>query len=136
MSALIDFNEMKPGERPPASPPNDGRLPLTADRGATPMHQNRPSHRPGWSILHGRRLKWSERMARLRGRFEIRCERAIWSRERGQSITFASSHFSRGAAVEIRHQMRAEIAGVIASTIDQSGFSTAHELSPHQIHPW
>jgi hypothetical protein len=75
-------------------------------------------------------------VALLRGRFEIRCERAIWSRERGQSITFASSHFSRGAAVEIRHQMRAEIAGVIASTIDQSGFSTAHELSPHQIHPW
>jgi hypothetical protein len=26
MSALIDFNEMKPGERPPASPPNDGQI--------------------------------------------------------------------------------------------------------------
>ena len=49
------LNEMKPGERPPASPPNDGRLPLTADRGATPMHQNRPSHRLGSSILHGAR---------------------------------------------------------------------------------
>ena len=32
--------------------------------------------------------------------------------------------------------MGAEIAGVVASTIDQGGFSTAHELSPHQIHPW
>ena len=32
--------------------------------------------------------------------------------------------------------MGAEIAGVVTSTIDQRGFSTAHELSPHEIHPW
>ena len=31
--------------------------------------------------------------------------------------------------------MGAEVAGVVASTIDQGGFSTAHELSPHKIHP-
>src|ERR1700751_4111077 len=31
--------------------------------------------------------------------------------------------------------MGAEIAGVVASAIDQSGFSTAHELSPHEVHP-
>src|ERR1700743_1674239 len=31
--------------------------------------------------------------------------------------------------------MDAEVAGVVASAINQSGFSTAHELSPHEIHP-
>jgi hypothetical protein len=31
--------------------------------------------------------------------------------------------------------MSAEITGVVAGTIDQGGFSTAHKLSPHKIHP-
>src|SRR5215471_7433084 len=31
--------------------------------------------------------------------------------------------------------MGAQVTGVVASTIDQGGFSTAHELSPHKIHP-
>ena len=30
--------------------------------------------------------------------------------------------------------MSAKLADVVASTIDQSGFSTAKELCPHQIH--
>jgi hypothetical protein len=45
--------EMKPGERPPASPPNDGRLTLTAHWGATPCIKDRPRHGLGLSILDG-----------------------------------------------------------------------------------
>jgi hypothetical protein len=33
--------ELKPRERP-ASPPNNGRLPLTTDRGMIPTHKSRP----------------------------------------------------------------------------------------------
>ena len=41
---------------------------------------------------------------------------------------------SGGAVIEIRCQMGAKVAGVVASSVDQSGFSTAQELRPHQIH--
>ena len=34
---------MKPGERPPASPSNDGRL-LDGTLGGDPVHQDRPHH--------------------------------------------------------------------------------------------
>jgi hypothetical protein len=34
---------MKPGERPPASPSNDGRL-LDGTLGSDPVHQDRPHH--------------------------------------------------------------------------------------------
>jgi hypothetical protein len=59
---------------------------------------------------------------------------AIWSWERPVH-PFASSHYSREAAVEVGHQMDAEVADVVACAIDQGGFSTPHELSPHKIHP-
>jgi hypothetical protein len=38
----------------------------------------------------------------------------IWSWERPVH-PFASSHYSREAAVEVRHQMDAEVAGVVAN---------------------
>jgi hypothetical protein len=35
---------MKPGKRPPASPPNDGQATLTAHWVATPCIKDRPHH--------------------------------------------------------------------------------------------
>jgi hypothetical protein len=32
--------------------------------------------------------------------------------------------------------MGGQLAGVVAGTIDEGGFSTAHELTPHKIHAW
>ena len=43
---------MKPGERPPASPPNDGRL-LDGTLGSDPVHQDRPHHGLDLSTLAG-----------------------------------------------------------------------------------
>ena len=41
---------------------------------------------------------------------------------------------TRDAAIEVRRQMGAQLAGVVAGSVDQGGFSTAQELRPHQIH--
>ena len=46
---------MKPRERPPASPPSDGRASLTAHWGATPCIKIVRTNGLGSSILHGER---------------------------------------------------------------------------------
>jgi hypothetical protein len=47
--------KMKPRERPSASPPNDGRLPLTVHWGATPCIKIVPHQWLGTPTLHGAR---------------------------------------------------------------------------------
>jgi hypothetical protein len=48
---------------------------------------------------------------------------------------FTSSSHPSNAVIEIGRQMSTKVAGVVGSTIDQRGFSTAHELCSHKIHP-
>ena len=50
--------------------------------------------------------------------------------------SFASNHFACEAAVEVGHQMCAKVTGIVASAIDQRGFSAAHKLRTHQVHAW
>jgi len=48
--------------------------------------------------------------------------------------TIASSRYPHNATVEVGRQVCTEVAGVVASTIDEGGFSTAQELTPDEVH--
>ena len=55
--------------------------------------------------------------------------------KRTAAVAFSSSHFV-SAGREIRREMGAEIAGVIACSINQGGLSSSHELRSHQVDAW
>src|SRR5262249_26322897 len=73
------------------------------------------------------------------GRQPCRPDRAIaksgiapstWQRHSG----FASSRYPRNTSVEIGCQMGTEVTGVVASAIDEGGFSAAQELTADEVH--
>src|SRR5258708_1898324 len=48
--------------------------------------------------------------------------------------TLASSRYPHDEAVEVGRQVGTQLAGVVASTIDEGGFSTAQKPTPDKVH--
>ena len=55
---------------------------------------------------------------------------------RGRRVLLTGHTGFKGAWMSLwLGQMGAEVTGVVAGTVDQGGFSAAHKLGPHKIHP-
>src|SRR5262245_53395784 len=64
-----------------------------------------------------------------------RDEPASWAAAAGTSGSIAYCHVSAAASllVEVRRQMSAQIARVVARTIDECGFAPPEERDPHHV---